>query len=114
MAKKGPFIVKIEPDEVMHTSISNTKNGYNSARIVVKKNDNEFMSVSYEWEGEGIPGFAMDLMGFMQASELKFGEVVVGKEDTFEEYSKKCGGPTKKMKKTMDEEPDDKKKKGKK
>ena len=110
MAKKGPFVVKIEPESVMHTSISNTKNGYNSARMVAKVNENEFLSISYEWEGEGIPGFAMDLMGFIQAAELKLG-TVAGQETAFEEYSQKCGGPTKKMKKAMDDEPDDKKKK---
>ena len=49
------------------------------------------MSINYEWEGDGIPSFAMDLMGFMQANETPFGGVVEGKEDAFEEYSAKCG-----------------------
>ncbi len=90
-SKKKDLIIKIDADEVMHTSISKSKGGYNSARMVIKKNDNEYMSINYEWEGDGIPSFAMDLMGFMQANEMPFGEVVEGKEASFEEYSAKCG-----------------------
>jgi hypothetical protein len=86
MAKKE-FMVKVTPDEVVHTSISKTKNGYNSARVVVKRGDNEYMSINYEWEGEGVPSFAMDLMGFMQANELPFGKVVAGKEEEYKKFS---------------------------
>ncbi len=88
MAKtKKDFVVKVEADEVVHTSISKSKNGYNSARILVKRGDNEYMSINYEWEGDGIPAFAMDLMGFMQANEMPFGEIVEGKEEAFKKYS---------------------------
>ena len=98
MAKKD-FTVKVMSDEVMHTSISKSQGGYNSARIVVKKNDNEYMSINYEWEGDSVPGFAMDLMSFMQASEIKFGEIVEAHKEEYEEYSaKKCGTPPKKKK----------------
>ncbi len=67
--KKKDFVVKVDPDSVMYTNISKSKNGYNSARMAVKVGENEYMSISYEWEGEGVPSFAMDLMGFMQANE---------------------------------------------
>ena len=86
MAAKKDFVVKVIADEVIHTSISKSKNGYNSARVVIKKGDNEYMSISYEWEGDGVPSFAMDLMGFMQANEMPFGEVVKGQEVAFEKY----------------------------
>ena len=86
MAKSKNFSISIVADEVMHTSISKSKGGYNSARMVVKKGDNEYMSISYEWEGDGIPSFAMDLMGFMQANEIKFGSVVEGKEEEYGSY----------------------------
>lgn len=89
MAKKGPFIIKVNVDEVTYTSISKSKHGYNSARMVVKKGDNEYMSISYEWEGDGIPSFAMDLMGFMQANEMKSGEVVKGMEEVYAHYVSK-------------------------
>jgi hypothetical protein len=98
MAKKD-FMIKVMPDEVVHTSISKTQDGYNAARMLVKRGDNEYMSINYEWEGDSIPSFAMDLMGFMQANEMKFGEVVEAHEEAFEEYSKKCGKGGKKNKK---------------
>lgn len=86
MAKSKNFSINIVADEVMYTSISKSKGGYNSARMVIKKGDNEYMSVSYEWEGDGIPSFAMDLMGFMQANEIKSGSVVEGKEEEYGIY----------------------------
>ena len=104
--------ISISPDQVVFTNISRSKDGYNSARIVAKMNEKEYMSVSYEWEGNTIPDFAMNLMGFMQANELE-----VGKE--YEpQASAKCGGggSKKKMKKkkkasegeTLEEKIDDK------
>jgi hypothetical protein len=113
MAKKD-FTVKVMSDEVMHTSISKSQGGYNSARIVAKRGDNEYLAINYEWEGDSIPSFAMDLMGFMQANELPFGKVVEGKEAAFEEYSKCATKPKKKKGEMMDDEDemmDDEKKK---
>jgi hypothetical protein len=80
--------VSIIPDEVMYTSINTSKDGYNSARIVVKKGDKEYMSISYEWEGKSIPGFAMDLMGFMKSNNLETSKVLEGHEDAYKEYSR--------------------------
>lgn len=94
MAKKNMFTVNIDPSNVMYTNISSSKDGYNSARMVVKAGENEYMSISYEWEGSGkVPGFAMDLMGLMK----NMGQASVGVHDEeayaeYEEFSKrKCG-----------------------
>ena len=84
-SKKKGLTINISPDEVMYTNISKSKDGYNSARIVVKRGDKEYMSISYEWEGEGVPGFALDLMGFMQASEIKPNVIV--DEKAYAEYT---------------------------
>lgn len=81
--------IKIGKDEVMYTNISKSKDGYNSARMVVKRGDNEFMSISYEWEGDAVPSFAMDLMGFMQANELEPNAVL--DEEAYAIYAAKCG-----------------------
>jgi len=92
MAKKNKmknFDVSIAPEDVMYTSINTSKSGYNSARIVVKKGDNEYMSVSYEWEGSGIPGFAMDLMGFMKQNNVETSGVWEGREDAYKAFSRK-------------------------
>lgn len=88
MAKKD-LTIKVMAEEVVFTGISKSKGGYSSARILIKKGDNEYMSINYEWEGDGVPSFAMDLMGFMKANELKFNEPREGMEEAFEKYSKK-------------------------
>jgi len=92
MAKKNKsndFVVTITPEEVMYTDISTSKNGYNSASIVFKRADKEYMRVSCEWEGEGIPSFAMDLMGFMKSNSVETSGVWPDKEDAYKEFSNK-------------------------
>ena len=112
MAKKvtSDFSVSVTADEVMYTSINTSKDGYNSARMVVKKGDNEYMSISYEWEGKGIPGFAMDLMGFMKDNNVETSGVWSGQEEVYKSYScKNCAehNSEKKEEKSEDESEDD-------
>lgn len=82
MAKKD-FNIKIKAEDVMYTNISTSKDGYNSARMVVKRGDKEYLSVSTEWEGDNIPSFALDLMGFMKASKVDATGVPEGKEKEY-------------------------------
>lgn len=110
--------ISIAADQVMFSNISRSKDGYNSARVVAKINDNEYMSVSYEWEGKEVPDFAMNLMGFMSANKMEIGPVEEH-ADEFAELSAKKGkkgvNPFAKDKDMEDEEdPKDKKKKDKK
>ena len=109
------FSVSVNPEEVMYTSINTSRDGYNSARMVIKKGDSEYMSISYEWEGNNIPGFAMDLMGFMKQNNIESSGVWADKEEAYAEYAAKKGvNPfvKKKDEKDMtDEEEDPKKKK---
>jgi hypothetical protein len=88
MAKEKDFSVSIPKEKIMYSNISKSKDGYNSARVVAKLGDNEYMSISYEWEGSGVPPFAIDLMGYMKANEIKPG-VIEGQEESYEEFSKK-------------------------
>lgn len=88
MAKKN-FSVTVNPETVMYTNISKSKE-YNSARMVAKIGDNEYMSISYEWEGDSIPDFAMNLMDFMKANEIETSGVWPGFVGT-EDAAKKCG-----------------------
>jgi len=99
-SKGKKMTINIDPEQVMYTNISKSKDGYNSARVVVKTGDKEYMSISYEWEGDNVPDFAINLMGFMQANKLE-----IGKEYE-EDAAKKCGSPKKKKKskKKMDDE----------
>ena len=117
MASKKGMTIKIDPDQVLYTNISKSKDGYNSARVVVKVSEKEYMSVSYEWEGDAIPEFAMNLMSFMQANAMEIG-VNEERAAEYEEFScnedaaKKGVNPFAKNKDKEDEEdPKDKKKK---
>lgn len=101
------FNVSVQPDEVMYTSINTSKDGYNSARMVIKKGDSEYMSISYEWEGSSIPGFAMDLMGFMKNNNAETSGIWEGKEDAYEEFAKGKKGVNPFIKKKDDEEEED-------
>ena len=86
-SKAKDFNLSINPGEVMFTSINTSKDGYNSARMIVKRGDKEYMSISYEWEGAKIPGFAMDLMAFMKSNNKETSGIWEGKEEVYEEYS---------------------------
>lgn len=114
MASKKNMNISVDPEQVMYSQISKSQDGYNSARMVVKSGEKEYMSISYEWEGEGVPDFVMGMMGFMQANELEIGE----KEELALEYdiakAKKGVNPfAKKKDEDMEDEEDPKKKKGK-
>ena len=89
MAKMKDFSVSVTPDEVMYTSINTSKDGYNSARMVIKKGDSEYMSISYEWEGNSIPGFAMDLMGFMKQNNMEASGIWEGRADEFASFQER-------------------------
>jgi len=86
-AKNKGLTINVGKDEIMYTNISKSKDGYNSARVVVKRGEKEYMSISYEWEGDGVPGFAMDLMSFMQANEIEPSAVI--DEKAYAEYTER-------------------------
>lgn len=89
MAKIKDFSVNINPTEVLYTSINTSKDGYNSARLVAKRADKQYLSVSFEWEGGGIPDFAMDLVDFMKANNMETSGIWVDKEADYTEFSAK-------------------------
>lgn len=97
MAAKKNLSITIMPDEVMHFGLSVSKDGYKSARVIVKKGDKEYMSIGYEWEGEGIPEFVMSLMGFVKANKegIETAQENLSEEDV-KYAAKKCGSNGKK------------------
>jgi len=100
MAKKNnSFNISIDPSNVVYTGISKSRDGYSSARMVVKSGDKEYMSISYEWEGAGVPDFAINLMSFMKSSGMEKSGVWKNQEEAYEEYSKKKCKPKKESKK---------------
>lgn len=86
MAKKD-LKLTIMAEQIMHFGLSVSKDGYKSARVIVKKGDKEYMSIGYEWEGEGIPDFVMSLMGFVQANKDDVDKSVEEKAEEYQEYS---------------------------
>jgi len=100
-SSKG-FNVAIDPANVMYTNISTSKDGYNSANVIVKVGEKEYLRVSCEWEGDNVPGFAMDLMAFMKSNKMEKSGVWTGKEEAYAEFSAKKA--KKEDKKKEDEE----------
>lgn len=72
--KKGKAIsISFTPDQIVGGEL--VKSGdYKFASIGVKVGENERMRISYEWSGNTLPDFVMNLMGWMQANEIKFEE----------------------------------------
>lgn len=88
MASKKGFNVNVDPEKVVHTSITRTKD-YSSARMAIKVGDKAYMTIGVEWEGEVIPDFAMNMMQLAQANEIEVGGVVEGMEEDYEKIKNK-------------------------
>jgi hypothetical protein len=67
MAKAKNFTITIDPEQIVGSEIMKSKD-YRYARLGVKRGENEFMTVSYEWKGDIVPDFVMSLMSWMQSS----------------------------------------------
>jgi len=68
MASKKNMTITIDPTEIMGSEIMKSGD-YKYARVGIKKGDNEFMTISYEWKSEGVPEFVMGLMDWMKANK---------------------------------------------
>ncbi len=82
------FNVSIKPADVVYTSINTSRDGYNSARMVMKVADKAYLSVGMEWEDSTIPDFVLEMMTFMKNSGMETSGVWEGKEKDYEEFSK--------------------------
>ena len=105
MASKG-MTLSIKPEQVMATNIRRTKEGYNSASMVIMLGENEYMHIGYEWQGKDITDTAMDFMGFMSANKEEIEAAIEEHKESYAEYSAKKGGKMKKKKDMMDDEED--------
>jgi len=83
MASKGKELsIKIMPEEIVGSEI--VKSGdYKYASIGIKRGNDEYMRISYEWKGEGVPEFVMGIMSWMQSNE---DEIDPLKTERAEEY----------------------------
>ncbi len=64
MAEKQ-FNFKFSSGEIANSSVFKSKDGYNYADITLKRGEH-YIRISYEWRGDVIPDFAMDVLGYMQ------------------------------------------------
>ena len=82
--KKGiNLTIVIAPDQIVGADISRSRD-YKYAGVGVKISDNEYLRVSYEWKGDSIPDFVMNLMSWMSANKE---EIDKNKEEHAEEYA---------------------------
>lgn len=98
--KQKNMTIDIEPAKVVFTQIMKDQSGYNSARVVVKAADKEYLQISYEWQGAGIPDFAIQLMDFMKSNNVETSGVWPNQEAAHVEYEE--AAKKKKMEKCPD------------
>lgn len=65
MAAKD-YKIDLDPEKVIFASIRRYNDGYSSANMALKMADNEYMSINYEWQGDDIPEFAMNIMDILK------------------------------------------------
>ena len=82
MAKNKGLSINIMPEEIVGSEIMKSGD-YRYASLGVKKGDKEYMRISYEWQGEGVPEFVMGIMQWMQSNKE---EIDALKEERAEEY----------------------------
>jgi len=81
--KKGKNLtIVIVPDEIIGADISRSRD-YKYASVGIKRGDDEFLRISYEWKGDAIPDFVMALMTWMTANK---DEIDPRKEENAKEY----------------------------
>ena len=68
-SKEKKFSFSFNSGEVMYTSIRKSSGGYNYATVGIKRGDDQFVNIDYEWKGTDVPDFALDLLLFMQANK---------------------------------------------
>jgi hypothetical protein len=83
MAKNKGLTINIAPEEIVGSEI--VKSGdYKYASIGIKRGDDEYMRISYEWKGDGVPEFVMGIMSWMQSNKE---EIDKAKEEGAEGYA---------------------------
>lgn len=98
--KQKNMSIDIDPAQVVFTQIMKDRSGFNSARMVVKAGEKEYLQISYDWEGTGVPDFAMQLMDFMKSNNVETSGVWPNQEAANLEYEE--AAKKKKMEKCPD------------
>lgn len=80
MATKKPFNLQFDSDNIMNVSMTKSKSGYNYVSVGIKLADNQYISIGYEWQGDNIPDFAMDMLSYLSADKAKLEKASESKE----------------------------------
>lgn len=64
------YALTFNAGEIMNVSLYKSKNGYNYASVGIKKGKDQYMNINYEWEGEMIPDFVMDMANFFKEAPV--------------------------------------------
>jgi len=67
-AKKKDLMISVSPDEIMGSEIYRNKD-YRYASVGIKRGDNEFIRIAYEWKGENVPDFVLGVMSWIKANK---------------------------------------------
>ena len=66
--KKGDFTITIPADSIRGTEVMRSGD-YKYGRVSAKLNDNEYVSVTYEWKGEDyVPEAVLSLFQYIKAN----------------------------------------------
>jgi len=82
MAKGKDLKIIINADEIVGSEVVRSGD-YRYASMGVKRGNDEYMRISYEWKGDSIPEFVMSLMDWMKSNKEEIDKL---KEERAEEY----------------------------
>jgi len=83
MASKK-YSVAFSSGEIVRVDVHKNKEGYNYASVGVKKGQDNYMNVGYEWRGDKTPDFVMDVMAYFSSDMAEKASVEV--EDGYEAF----------------------------
>lgn len=55
--------------EISNVSLYKSKGGYNYVSVGIRKGKDQYMNINYEWEGDMIPDFVMDMTSYFGQSQ---------------------------------------------
>ncbi len=70
MANKK-YSVGFSSGEIVRVDVHKNKEGYNYASVGIKKGQDNYMNIGYEWRGENTPDFVMDVMSYFSGDMEK-------------------------------------------
>lgn len=85
------YALAFSSGEIMHVDVAKSKSGYNYACVGIKRGKDQFMSISYEWEGDKLPDFVMDVMSYFNEERKEKASTEEFKEakESFEAFMKR-------------------------